>query len=166
MSINFRIYNSFGSTTPATMKSSDLEVGQKLVRLVEGSYDTSLHSKLECTVIKVLKTRLVISDSRGRELRIVVKNDSWNPNEVTDTLEGSSNSYHRTSVKLATMEDESYIDAIIATRADAVAKKNTLSAAQNAARAVSQVRYPELADVEAAIAALQALAEQMKAEAR
>lgn len=165
MSINFRIYNSFSSTNPDSMKASDIQVGQKLVCLVEGRYENQTHSKIECTVVKLLKTRLVISDSRGRELRLIIRSDKWSPSEVTDTLEGNSNSYNRASVKLATIEDESFIDAIVEARAEAVAKKSTLANAQNAARAVSQVRYPELADVEAAVEALQVLAEQMKAEA-
>lgn len=162
--INFRIYNGTHSQIMADMNTSGLQVGQKLVRLIDGEYESTPSRKVHYTIVKILKTRLVLAEANGTELRVVVDNN-WRAGEVTDKREGGGDSYRRPVIKLATEDQEHLVDAQIAIKAERLQKEATRNQALQAARSVVSTRFATLEDVEAAVEALQALAAQMRAEA-
>lgn len=160
--INFSIYNPKRSND---MDAANLEVGQKLVRLVEGSSEYSEHRLAEYTVAKVLKTRLVLTSAEGNELRILVKNSKWSyeNGKVTTDREGDMDSYRRTAFKFATEDDRELLEGMVANRAKSIAVHQNRIAARNAVAPITNSRFYDLDAVEAAIAALQTVAADIKA---
>jgi len=145
------------------MNAADLSVGDKLVRIITPRYGSVDSVRLvELTVKKVLKSRLVVETAKGVEYRLLLDTSkySFRTGEVKNRLEGQSE-WNRESFDIATAGDP-IIEAIVAAHEATAGKKRIRVAAGRAVAAIAQTRYPELAKVEAAIEALQALATQMK----
>ena len=168
MSINFNAYGIKSND----MSIDDLEVGQTLIRILRPKhYDSMTPIKtVEYTIVKVLKTRLVVesTDNPSRQLRLIVDQKKWSfrNNMVTTDIEGNTSSWNREPFEFATEDEQPLIDEIIAHRNERIAEaveKNELI------EAIAQVRHelhgnPDLAKVDAAIAALTKLRAKFAAE--
>ena len=169
MSINFNLYGDQVRKTER-MSIHNLEVGQKVIRLHRpkihfgtalGEFKTS-----EYTVKKVLKTRLVLESAQGVELRMLVETGSWSMRvgDIKTDQEGASDSWNRLPIELATEDEAELIESIRKHYADEKQKQDDRNAAKVAVEAVRNDLggYPSLDKVEAAIQALQALADQLR----
>ena len=158
MSINFNAYGIKSND----MASTDLKVGQTLIRILRPQHYDSLTpiKTAEYTVVKVLKTRVVVepTDNPDKQLRLVVDQRKWSirPNMVTTDIEGSTQGWSRASYEFATEDESELIAQMIANRDEQIAEKveeNEL------VEAIAQVRHElhgraNLAKVDAAIEAL------------
>ncbi len=165
MSINF---NAFGFKTP-DMNIKDLEVGQKLIRIIRprhyDSYDEVRTA--EYTITKILKTRVVVAPvDGGKELRLLTEQSkgSLRTGNVKTDIEGSTQGWNRTSYEFATEDETELIAQIIARRAAQVAEKKVKDAARAKVREIAGQLHPNLASVDAAIEALTALRAQLAGE--
>jgi hypothetical protein len=154
--INFSIHNG----PSADMNVANLEVGQTLVRLIEGN-EYNPFRKADYTITKLLKSRLVVQDDEGREIRIIVQNN-YRAGEVTTTKEGEANNWRATAWKFATKNDEHVVDAAIQRRAEVLAAKEVKNQAWIAIKEITGSMHPTVESVEAAIEKLQALATSLK----
>lgn len=180
MAINFNAYGIKSND----MNIKNLEVGQKLIRIYRPQRFDSLEviKTEEYVITKVLKTRLVVETVQGKlipslpgqrgpkqTLRLLVDQSSWKSAErrgdVSATLEGTSDSYNRQAVEFATVDEQPLIDQITAQRAEIVEAKKIKNDAAMAVRKIASEMHPDLESVEAAIQALQALADTLRANA-
>jgi hypothetical protein len=173
MSINFRIYGRDDIQGRGNdMNVNDLIEGQTIIRIytpnmrwgaVNGQFRTE-----EYTVAKILKTRLVLErKSDGQELRMLIetsKYSTWRSGEVKTDREGNTQSYSREAIELATEDEEEAIESLrnfwesrIQEQADLVAAKNAVEGVKKALDGI-----PNLQKVEDAIAALQAIADNLR----
>ena len=164
MAINFNAYG-FKSND---MNIATLEVGQKLIRVIRPRHYDSFDEvrTAEYTITKVLKTRVVVADESGKELRLLTEQSQWSSRkgDVKTDVEGSTQGWNRASYEFATEDEADLIAEIIAHRAAQVAEKRVKAEAAATVRQIASTLHPDLASVEAAIVALQALAAQMKGE--
>jgi hypothetical protein len=173
MSINFSLYGDLASFKADRMSTSNLEVGQKVVRIhrprvhfgtVLGEFRTS-----ELTVKKILKTRVVFEKADGRELRMLVETGAWTlrAGEVKTDEEGNTQSWNREPVELATADEVEIIEAIRQNYADRKAEQDERNALKEA---IAEVRHEldgnaDLAKIDAAIEALTKLRNKIAAQA-
>ena len=160
--INFRIYSS--NTKYADMNIKNLEVGQTLYRLVEDRYNVTASKIVTYTISKILKTRLVLVNENGEELRLLVENSkysSYRNGDVTDTREGTSDNYRRTSYRFATEDDKGILEGMVSASARETERKHNRIDARNKVQAFSD---RNLESIEAAIQALQVLADDLRTE--
>ncbi len=163
MSINF---NSFKTND---MNINDLEVGQKLVRIMRPRHYDSYEEvrTAEYTITKILKTRVVVAPvDGGKELRLLTEQSKWSTRtgNVKTDIEGSTQGWNRTSYEFATEDETELIAQIIARRAAQVAEKKVKDAARAKVREIAGQLHPNLASVDAAIEALTALRAQLAGE--
>lgn len=165
MSINF---NAHGYKTN-DMNIKDLEVGQKLIRVIRplryDSYDEVRTA--EYTITKILKTRVVVATvDGGKELRLLTKQGKWEyrTGDVKTDIEGSTQGWSRPAYEFATEDETDLIARIIADRAAVVAAKKVKDAARAKVREIAGQLHPNLASVDAAIEALTALRAQLAGE--
>lgn len=162
MSVNFNTYG----VRADRMNIADLEVGQTLIRVIRPeAYDRRTDVRTEeYKVKKILKTRLVV-ELNGKEVRLIVDQNKWSlrNGDVTDVIEGTSDSYSRVPFNLATV-GEPVIEKIIEDRAVAVAARKARESASQAVKVIASSMEPTLESVEKAIEALTALRDQMKSE--
>ena len=166
MSINF---NAYGFKTN-DMNMNDLEVGQKLVRIIRPRYYDSYYEvrTAEYTIVKILKTRVVVAPvDGGSELRLLTEQGKWafRPGTVKTDIEGSTQGWNQASYEFATEDEAELIAQIIAHRAAQVAEKKVKDAARAKVREIAGQLHPDLASVDAAIEALTALRAQLAGEA-
>ncbi len=165
MSINFNAYG-FKSND---MNMNDLEVGQKLVRILRPRYYNSYDEvrTADYKIVKILKTRVVVAPvDGGSELRLLTEQGKWafRPGTVKTDIEGSTKDWNRVSYEFATEDEAELIAQIIAKRAEEVAEKRTKDAAKAAVADIARQLHPELESIDKAIAALTALRTQMAGE--
>jgi hypothetical protein len=167
MSINFNFYG----VKTNDMNIADLIEGQTITRIytptthwgdLSGEFRTE-----DYTVVKVLKTRLVLErQADGTELRMIVDQKKWSirSGEVTTDREGNSQGYGRTAIQLAT-EDEPVIEQMRQHWNSRVQEQKDQREAQAAIAAIKDnLKYADLEHVEAAIQALQVLADNLRAK--
>lgn len=167
MSINFNAYGIKSND----MNIRNLEAGQKLIRIIRPRYrdEVTPVNTVEYVIKKVLKTRLVVASTldESQELRLIVDQSSWKMADrrggVTTTREGDSNSYSQTSFEFATEDEQELIDQIVANRVAQIEAAKIKRDAHQAVLAIKDRMHPDLESVEAAIAALQALADTLRA---
>jgi len=179
MATNFSIYN----TRTERLNVADLEVGQTLIRVnrPESRFGTltGKFSTEEYTVVKVLKTRLVLESKEVRpalrpglepkkhEIRLLVESSKWSirNGEVTATKEGDSGHYNVTSYDFATV-DEPVIEQLRNDYEERMQAQKIKNEARAAIDAIKGQLHPNLDSVLEAMSALGALADVLRAEQR
>jgi hypothetical protein len=167
MSINFSFYG----VKTNDMFAADLIPGQILTRIYTPTThwgDLSGEFKTEdYTVVKVLKSRLVLErQADGTEVRIILNTSKYSTRngEVTTDREGNSQSYNRTPYQFAT-EDEPVIEQL---RQHWNGRLQEQTDKRAAAAAIAEIKnnlnHANLEQVEAAIQALQVLADNLRAK--
>ena len=164
MAINFNAYG-FKSND---MNIANLEVGQKLIRVIRPSrYDSyDAVRTADYTITKILKTRVVVADEKGNELRLLTEQSKWSSRigDVKTDIEGSTQGWNRASYEFATEDEAELIAQIVAHRAAQLEERRVKNEAAASVREVASQLHPNLESIEAAIVKLQALAAQMKGE--
>jgi len=170
MSINFNAYGIKSSD----MNIADLKPGQKLIRVNRSQVRFDNMKQIttsEYVIEKVLKTRLVVKPVDGNQtLRLLVGQESWKPEFrrgfVTADIEGNSQSWNRTAYEFATEDEADLIAQLVEARAAQIKEMEDRNQVKNA---IAEVRHEldgngDLAKVEAAIQALQVIADQLRAK--
>lgn len=168
MSINFNTYGTQAGKYER-MSLSNLEVGQKIVRIYRPRYHfgTALGEfrTANYTVKKVLKTRLVLEDENGKELRMLTEQGSWSLRlgEVKTDREGAANGWNREPIELATADETELIASLAKHYAD---EKAAEEERKQLKQAIAEVRHEldgnaDLAKIDAAIEALTKLRNRM-----
>lgn len=165
MSINFNAYGIKSND----MNIKDLEVGQKLIRIIRPRHFDSYEEvrTAEYTITKILKTRVVVAPvDGGKELRLLTEQGKWSmrTGDVKTDIEGSTRDWNRTSYEFATEDEAELIAQIIAARDAQVAEKRVKDAARAKVREIAGQLHPNLDSVDAAIEALTALRAQLAGE--
>lgn len=172
MATNYH-YGIDASSREEALNIADIQVGDELVR-ADWSFDTLIMRKTIWTVVKVLKTRLVLARHVNRgtvenpridtiTLRVLVDNSTWTytKGKVSSRIEGQSE-WSRDSYYFFTPDSEKLasIEADLAERAE---KRRIQREMQEAVTPMTN-RFPTIEDAEKAIAALQVWAAAKKAE--
>lgn len=171
MTTNFRFTSPEANATD-NMMASDLEVGQKLIRVITPSYSfgdiSGTFRTVEYEVKKVLKTRVVLepTGAKAQSLRLIVESGKWafRGDRVTTTQEGSSDNYRREEYKFATVGDP-VIEVMRKHFEGQLKEQETKRAARAAIDKIKGSMHYDLESVEETIKALQELADQMRGEA-
>ena len=170
MSTNFSVY--YEKLQP--MRTSDLTVGDTVIRVIRPRNDWDEFRTIEYVVKKVLTTRVVFeakgetgTTGRKHEVRLIVNTSKWSSNKgaVTSGIEGGSDSWNRSSYDFVTADETDLLERLRKMYAARNKAHQTKQAATAAIRDISGKLNPNLESVEAAIVALQELAAQMRAEA-
>jgi hypothetical protein len=138
------------------MNVKDLEVGQTLLRLYEGRYDSMPHKIIEYKITKILKTRIVLADPNipDNEVRILVNGaNSYPAGEVQTKREGDT-SFYDPAYKFTTEDERPLLEKIVARRQKSV---DFIKVKGTARAAVADYKEYDLESIDAAILALQAL---------
>jgi len=168
MTTNFRIYGK--NLQP--MMAQDLTVGQKLTHIVtpENSYGAMVGKfALETvTVVKILKTRLVLATENGRQVRLLIESSKWTirQGEITGTIEGTSENWRREEYRLAT-QDDPIAQQMEDDYKERYQEQQDRRAAKEAVAKVRQtldVNTTNLETIEEAIQALQVVADGLRAK--
>lgn len=179
MTTNFRFTSPEANATD-NMMASDLEVGQKLIRVITPSYSfgdiSGTFRTVEYEVKKVLKTRVVLEPTealstnvgkvKAQSLRLIVESGKWafRGDRVTTAQEGTSDNYRREEYKFATVGDP-VIEVMRKHFEGQLKEQETKRAARAAIDKIKGSMHYDLESVEETIKALQELADQMRGEA-
>jgi hypothetical protein len=183
MTTNFRRYEEANSTIKSQpMHIDDLVSGQVVVQIhtpqnhygdVIGRFQT-----VNYIVKKVLKTRVVLEsqdailrrhgeEPRKHEVRLIVENSKWTirAGQVTTTIEGEANNWHRTEFKIAT-EGDPIIEEERKHWTKKLEEQKIKSEAKSAIEKIKNQLNPSLDSVLEAMSALGALADTLRANQR
>lgn len=144
----------FMSTTKASpLNIEDIEPADKLIYVRWAGHHT-IRTELEVTVVKVLKTRLVVMLPNGREERVLVEAGKYaysSLGNVTTRTEGQSE-WNRDAFELYTPDEP----LLITSRADFEAKEAGRKARMDADNAINKFSNGHnVENAQAAIVALQ-----------